>query len=388
MKFEEIAEEVQSRRNDRKEPTLDKTEEALEKLGHPEEDYEVILVGGTNGKGSTAEMISRLLQSQGFRTGKFTSPHLVTLRERIEINGEKITEREFTDLYNELKDMELTFFEFMTVAAYQYFSDREVDYAVVEVGMGGRLDATNAAENSVAVITNVGRDHSRYLGDTREEIAEEKAGIIPEEGKYLNGSEINLIDEIGSERNANRIEKITVEKEGQKFSFGEEKFEIPLKGSFQRENLEHALSIVSELEELPENLDRALEDASLQGRMEKIGEKSETILDGAHNLSALEKTVEQYQDGFICIFGVLESKEIEEMIGKIEEKASKIYVTEPDFRLAEDAGRIEEKTTVDSEVVRNPRKALEKAREEPSSQVVVTGSLYLIGDLKKSLEES
>lgn len=386
MDFREAAEDVKNRRNDRKEPTLEKTERALAELDRPDQDYRVVLVGGTNGKGSTSEMISQMLRSLGFDVGKFTSPHLSTLRERIEINGEMISEDDFLDLYAELRDMDLTFFEFMTVAAYRYFSKRDIDYAIMEVGMGGRLDATNAADNSTAVITNVGTDHSQYLGETREDIAGEKAGIIPEDGVLIDNTQMDVIRETAAKKDAERSETVEIRSNG-KFSYRDQSFELPLKGDFQKQNLETAITAVSEIEELPQDLEKSLKNVNCPGRMEKISDDPETILDGAHNAEALEKTIKSYEDGFTCVFSAIESKDIEKMIEIIEKKASKIYVTCSDFRLAEDPGKINSKISIESEVVEDSLEALQKAQKSGRGQLAVTGSLYLIGDLKKQLEE-
>lgn len=160
----------------------------LNELGNPEEDYPIILVGGTNGKGSTIAMMSSILSEAGLRVGRFTKPHLCRFTERIAVDGQEITKREVVDLYNYVKAAGErvskkmgrfpTFFECCVAMAYEYFSGKHVDIAVVEVGMGGRLDATNACDPAVSVITNVSLEHKNHLGDTVEEIAMEKAGII------------------------------------------------------------------------------------------------------------------------------------------------------------------------------------------------------------------
>ncbi|EGQ42689.1 MAG: folylpolyglutamate synthase, partial [Candidatus Nanosalina sp. J07AB43] len=164
MSYRDAVDDVTSRHSNRKDPAKNSTRKTLDLLDKPQEEYKVMLVGGTNGKGSVVEMVSELLQHQGKDVGIYKSPHLTTVRERIKYNGEKITKQEFLQLYNRIEALEtdLSFFEFTTCMAYLYFSKKNVDYAVMEVGMGGRLDATNAVEPELSIITNIGKDHSRY----------------------------------------------------------------------------------------------------------------------------------------------------------------------------------------------------------------------------------
>lgn len=388
--FEDVIQKLQERGNDRKEPTLENTGRALNQFGYPDQDYEVILVGGTNGKGSTAEMISETLQSQGFDVGTYKSPHLVTARERVQINGEKISEAEFLELYGRIAslDTRLTFFEFMTVLAYVYFSDRDVDYAVMEVGMGGRLDATNAADNSTAVITNIGKDHMKYLGDTKDQIAREKAGIIPEDGKLITNSDNEVLKEETERRNAELLRPDKVEFDDGEYIFRGQKFEIPLEGEFQKYNLENALKTVEELESLPDDLTSAFFSLECAGRMEAASENPLVIYDGAHNTSALEKTVEEYPEDFNCVFGAVESKNIEEMIEILERKASRFYVTDAGVDWSADPKEIAEHISKPVEIVEDSVEAVESAKEEAreESSIVVTGSLYLVGNIKSRKE--
>jgi len=385
MKYEEVITDLENRGNNRSEPKLDETVKSLEQLGNPEKNYEIILVGGTNGKGSTAEMISHALQIKGFRVGVFTSPHLTSFRERIRVNQKKITREDLTELYKEVNrlDTDLTFFEFTTVLGYLYFSREEVDYAVVEVGMGGRLDATNAADNSYAVITNIGRDHSDYLGETKEEISEEKAGITPKNGLLITKENFSSITEKASERNTKIVRPIKIEKKGSKYIYNNQEFKIPLNGSFQKENLENAITTVEEVEGEMEKLDKTFKNLKWPGRMDKISENPLYIHDGAHNPAALEKAVKDYPEDFICVFSALKSKNIDKMIEILEEKASKFYLTKSQIKYAEDPNKIALSCPKPSEVVQDPRAAVKKAKKE-GKPVVVTGSLYLIGDLRDS----
>lgn len=388
--YRDIIQKLQERGNDRKDPALENTEAALELLDRPDESYKVVVVGGTNGKGSTVEMISELLQSQGFEVGTFKSPHLVSLRERVKVDGEKIPRKEFLELYRRINrlDLGLSFFEFMTVLAYTYFDNQNVDYAVMEVGMGGRLDATNAANNQTAVITNIGKDHTKYLGNSLDQIAGEIAGIIPENGCLITSSENKVLEETAQENSAEILRPRKVEKQGEKFVFREERFEIPLKGGFQTGNLENALKTVEKLEGLPSSVGTALSSLQNKGRMEKISERPEIIFDGAHNVPALEKTIEEFPKDFICVFAAVNTKNIGEMIEILERKVSKFYLTDAGVEWAESPEEIAEHVSKPFEVFEDSSDAYKSAKKEVNDNgtVVVTGSLYLIGNLKKQLK--
>lgn len=389
MNYEDAVEDIESRTTGKDDITIDSVGKALESIERPDEDYEVILVGGTNGKGSTVEMISELLQNYGKKVGCFKSPHLTTLRERVRINDQKISQEDFLELYNKLNQLEqdLSFFEFMTLMGYLYFSEKEVDYAVMEVGMGGRLDATNAAEPEISVITNVALDHTKYLGDTRQEIAQEKAGIIPENGKIVSSEGLEPIKKAARERNSEIIEPYRVEKlENGGYQFEDQNFKIPVKGSFQKQNLENSLAVVNHIESIPDNLEKALSNLKCPGRMEKISENPEIILDGAHNPAAIEKTIEDLPSNFTCVFNAIEDKNSSKMIQVLEKKASRFIFTRSSIEWSEDPAILEKKCSRPSEVIKDPLKAVQKAAKKDDS-VVVTGSLYLIGEIKKNYLE-
>jgi len=383
--YRKAVDDLQSRKTGKDDITIQTVKKSLKKLGHPEKDYNVILIGGTNGKGSTVEMISEMLQHQNKDVGTSKSPHLTSVRERIQVNSQKISRDEFLTLYNTLEkyDQELSFFESIIAMSYLYFSKKDVDYAVMEVGMGGRLDATNAAEPELSVITNIGLDHTEYLGDSKEEIAGEKAGIIPRNGKIVTGENLEQILETAERRSSEKVDPLTVEKLGdRKYQFRDKKFSIPVKGSFQKQNLQNSLTAVKELEGVPENLEKALSNLKCSGRMEKISENPEIILDGAHNPPALEKTISDMPEDFICVFNSIETKDSSQMIEILEEKASKFIFTESNIEWSAEPSDIQKKCSTESEIIREPVKAVKKAAKH-GKPVFVTGSLYLIGELKQ-----
>ncbi|MFB6241521.1 MAG: folylpolyglutamate synthase/dihydrofolate synthase family protein [Candidatus Nanosalina sp.] len=387
--YSAAVDDITSRRSKKEDPTRDSTRKTLELLDHPENDYRVVLVGGTNGKGFTVEMISELLQHHGKKVGTYRSPHLTSCRERIQINGEKISKEEFLELYRRIDglDTELTFFEFMTSASYLYFSDENVDYAVMEVGMGGRLDATNVTEPDLSVITNVGDDHEKYLGETVEERAWELGGIIQSNPVVL-GEMLDTLIEIAEDRNAEILGKKVVDGNANTvLKFNGKGFQIPVRGSFQSENLGVALSAVEKLEEIPEDLGEALSGLECRGRMEVRDRNPLYIHDGAHNPSAVEKILQDLPEDFICVFNATKSKDYDKMISLLEQKASKFYFTESDVEWAtENAEKLAQETEIDYEIERDPEEAVRLARKEASLEVcvLVTGSLYLIGAIRKS----
>ncbi len=385
-RYSELKKRLFRRGDGREDPSIANTREALDALGNPEEDCRVVLIGGTNGKGSVAEMVSELLQQQGLDVGVYKSPHLVSVRERIKVNGEEVSRREFVELYREVEelDIELSFFETLTVMAYLHFSG-EVDCAVMEVGMGGRLDATNAAEAEVAVITNVGLDHTRYLGDTREEIAREKAGIIPRDGHLVTRSQLDVIEEAAEARDTEILRPASVRRRNDSLVYRGQRFTLPVEGGFQEQNLEDALKTVEVLEETPADLEAALTGLECPGRMETVSEEPLYIHDGAHNPAALEKAVEDFPDDFTCVFNALRYKDIASMVEIIERKASKFYLTKSDAPWAAEPGNIAEHIDIPHETVTEPRKAVEMAKDDAGENgaVVVTGSLYLIGKVRE-----
>lgn len=388
MGYSEAVNDITSRRSKRKNPSKESTEKTLKLLGNPEKDYKVVLVGGTNGKGSVVEMISRLLQSQGKKVGTYRSPHITSCRERIQVNSDRISRDEFTDLYKTIDGLEtdLSFFEFMTSMAYTFFSENDVDYGILEVGMGGRLDATNIAEPELSAITNVGDDHERYLGESRSERAKEKAGIIHSNPVVL-GEMMDTLIEIAESRGAEILGKKVVDGNANTvLRFRDEEFQIPVRGSFQSENLGVALSAVEKLEKIPEDLEEALSGLECRGRMEVRSTEPLYIHDGAHNPSAVEKIMKDLPEDFICVFNATKTKDYGEMISKLEEKASKIYLTESDVTWAsEKPSKLAEECQIEHEVEKDPGKAVKLAKEDSGKDgcVLVTGSLYLIGALRK-----
>jgi dihydrofolate synthase/folylpolyglutamate synthase len=390
MNYKEAVDDITSRHSKRKDPAKDTTRETLNLLDKPEEEYNVVLVGGTNGKGSVVEMLSELLQHRGKDVGIYKSPHLTTVRERIKWNGEKISKEDFLELYTSIEALgtDLSFFEFTTCMAYLYFSEKNVDYAIMEVGMGGRLDATNAVETELSVITNLGKDHSKYLGETKEKRAEELTGIAKPGKPLILGEMDEKLIEAAEDREANiKSRRALGGKTHTKLEYRGQEFQIPVRGSFQKENCGTALAAAKALSEMPQNLTKAFQGLECPGRMEVRGRRPLYIQDGAHNPSAIQRIIEDIPEDARCVFNASRDKEAEEMISILEKKTSKFYFTESDVEWAtQEAEKLAELTSKPSEVEKDPSKAVKIARREADRDgcVLATGSLYMIGAVREN----
>jgi len=424
-------------------PTLERIKKAVKELNNPQNSYISILIGGTNGKGSVCAFLESLFRNHGFKTGRFVSPHLVSENERWRINNKEISENTLKELIKEIepliKKYRLTYFESATLIAALYFQKEKVDIAIIEVGLGGRWDATKIHNPIIVGITNVSRDHTRWLGETLEEIAEEKTELIyPSRPVVLGENKKPLIEKTlqkAKERKAEVI--IPVENlssvypptvkgiyafKGELKKLSEEILPRPilqqytyislsntykkhiienaslgLYGSYQIRNSAMALTIflkASEILKFPVNTEKileALKNTSWEGRLEVIRKKPLLILDGAHNISALKETLENLQtlEKFpLVIFGAMKDKEWKEFLKLIRKYTSRIYIVEIKYHRSEKAENMEEyakklnfkeiKTFKDIDQL---LKAIEK------EEAIILGSLYLIGEVKKRIKK-
>jgi len=345
-------------------PTLERIQAFTELLGDPQRAYPVIHLTGTNGKTSTSRMVDALLRAMGLRTGRFTSPHVESMTERIAVDGEPLTEEQFLDAYREIaaytdlvdrgSDHPLSFFETVVGMAYAAFADAPVDAAVVEVGMGGTWDATNVADAAVAVLCPVSVDHTRYLGDTPEEIAVEKAGIIKPGSTVVSAVQPPAVAEVLMER----VTEVgaTLAREGLEFGVvsrvpavggqmvhlqglrGEypEVF-LPLFGAHQAHNAALALAAVEAFagdEPLDLELVReAFGQVTSPARLEIIRRSPTILLDAAHNPAGAEATAEAMQDSFtfsplIGVVGVMADKDYEGVLAAFEPVFAEVVCTQ------------------------------------------------------------
>lgn len=409
---------------------LDNTTKLLSLFGDPHQDFRTIHVAGTNGKGSTSAMIASMLQAHGYRVGLFTSPHLVSFTERIRINKKEISERDVIDLTMEIKSMiervnsglSPTFFEFITVMAFIYFSRKDVDWAVVETGMGGRLDATNVITPSVSVITKIGLDHQEFLGNTIRAIAIEKAGIIKEGIPLITALQdddaLNVIvdrsAEIGSEIYIyGRDFRSTMKRddmEGITFDYyGREtirKLYIPLSGIHQLENVSlavKALEVVLGSNLKKPSVRKGLANTRWPGRLELIKrplEQYDLLIDGAHNPSAaiaLRDAINNHYratyERILFIIGIMADKDIEGIIRPLLPISFHTIFTTPDYKRAaspELLFKIASKVGFSGEPCPTIKESLNKARAMAKglsgrTLIVITGSFYTIGEALEEL---
>jgi dihydrofolate synthase/folylpolyglutamate synthase len=399
-----------------------------ERLGHPERAFESVHIAGTNGKGSTAAMLESILRVGGLRTGLYTSPHLVRINERIRVEGQEIPDADFASTFTRLYEVieELlaggllpahpTFFECVTAMAFDYFATSGVQFAVCEVGMGGRLDATNVLLPEVAVITQIDFDHENYLGHSIEEIAWEKAGIIKPGARVVSAAE-HLIARVVLRRrvahqsaflveieNAFRIEDVTSRNGCFAFtaiatdSNSRIQVDLPLPGRFQIRNALTAIAASQMLAERGAPLDddviaRGLASTRWPGRLERIGDRPEIYLDGAHNPAAARE-IAVFWEAFLperkifLIYGAMRDKAVDEVAGILFPRASTVILTAPAQARAISAPALAEMTghhAGNVEIIADPQRAFERAVElaGPEDVIFITGSLFLVGDLRK-----
>lgn len=397
-------------------PGLERVSYLLERLGNPQAGLMTIHVGGTNGKGSVVAMLTSILREAGLRVGAYTSPHLFDWPERITINGEWIPEADFARLLGRLVPLiagmedKPTVFEALTALAFQYFRERAVDLAVIEVGLGGRFDATNVIKPLVAIITHVERDHLDLLGPTLEHVAWEKAGLAKPGVPLVTGErKPRILEIIARECAAVGAELILADSKAEvlNFSWSGQELEVEgwgqlrlgLLGPYQRENLVVALKAVEVLRRslhLPdETVKRGLAAARWPGRFQLCHQRPYILLDGAHNPSgawALRAGLELYYDRFLAggrrrlLFGVMRDKEIKAIAEALFPWFDELFFTRPDYYRAcepEVLSHLASRYGKPARTVLPAREALLRAREGLNSGdlLCVTGSLYLVGEL-------
>ncbi|MCS7138616.1 MAG: bifunctional folylpolyglutamate synthase/dihydrofolate synthase [Crenarchaeota archaeon] len=398
----------------------------LEELGNPERDYPIILVGGTNGKGSTVATISSILRESGFRVGTFTKPHLCRFTERIVVDGEEMDRKEVVEYYWRMREVGEkvseklgrfpTFFEFSTAMAFEYFSKKNVDVAVVEVGMGGRLDATNACDPLVSVITNVSLEHTKYLGDTVEKIAFEKSGIIRPGRPTVSacsGPALRVIEErcreLGSEltlvgRDV-KYEVLKSDLSGLEMNMTLKEIvlkdlKVSLRGRFQAENVSTAVASVLKFFEsigqsnFNENvLKKSLSKVSWPGRLEPISMKPLVILDCAKDPAAAEALVSSIKEimpdeKFTTVVSISSDKDYVKILNSLSKITGKFILTRhsvmgralPTESMAEVLNGLKAKFISEPTVKDAVKKALSSVGED--GKILVTGSVFTVGEAR------
>jgi dihydrofolate synthase/folylpolyglutamate synthase len=312
-------------------------------LGNPHTKLKTIHVAGTNGKGSTSHILSSILQESGYKVGLYTSPHLKDFRERIKINGDCIAKDnvvKFIESHKEYLDgNKLSFFEMTVGMAFDYFKNQEVDIAIIEVGMGGRLDSTNIIDPEISVITNIGLDHTKFLGNTQLEIAHEKAGIIKKGKTVIIGETQEELVDVFINKAKELNSKITFADQQKKHNYISD-----LQGSFQSKNIQTAISVIHELTKSNWNVDidairlgisRVHTNTGFMGRWTVLNQKPLTICDTAHNkegLSIVLKDISSIKYSKLhFVIGFVEDKELDSIIDLFPKDAI-YYFCKPDVK--------------------------------------------------------
>ncbi len=407
----------------------------LELIGHPQTKFKALQIAGTNGKGSVTRLLSTIFTEMSFRTGANYSPHLVRFNERITFNNQLISDQEIVELANDIYDavntmdnmseeMKPSFFECTTAMAFKYFEKKTCDIAAVEVGLGGRLDATTSLNPIVTAITSIGLDHVKTLGDTIEKIAYEKAGIIKERTPVICGTDISeavsVIKGIAEERNAPfyqykkdyDYEIVESQINNNKFHFYSKKIDIKgikikLNGTHQMKNASTAIMTYLTFCEKQgikfsiNNLKMALWNAYWPGRFEKLSDEPLIIVDGAHNVEGIDSLIENWKMYYgkekpILLTGMLSGKDFTSIVKSLAEISTSVIITEPNSPRETDTSLIIKeylKHKKETDVVYLPdhkascMKALDLSREK-KVPILITGSLYVIGYLKEIMNSN
>ena len=409
------------------------TVQLMQHLGNPERKFRSIHVAGTNGKGSVSHMLASVLMQAGYKVGLYTSPHLVDFRERIRINGQMIPQQRVSDFVEQHRDfmqsLQLSFFEMTVGLAFDYFATEKVDVAVVEVGMGGRLDSTNVITPDLSVITNIGFDHTQFLGDTLPKIAAEKAGIIkphvpvvigethPETKPVFEQRAAELQAPVYFADDSYRIIPIAEQPLSQngelcfptlvfkvatthsQFSILNSQFTCPLTGSYQLKNLAtlfQALVLLPSVgytiteQHILHGIARVIEDTGLHGRWEKMDEQPLTICETAHNADGVSAMLEKLSEipyrHLHLIYGCVNDKDFRKILRMLPQERTTYYYTQPSVPRAMPVGQLVEaaqKLGMPGQYFPHVSEAITAARQaaDPSHDLVlVTGSIFLVAD--------
>ncbi len=397
-------------------PGLERIRKLLGEWGNPQNKMKVVLVGGTNGKGSTVAFLSSILSADGKKTGSFYSPHLLKFNERIRVDGREIPDAEIERLEQEVKKwiekqeagMPITYFEAVTACAYRYFAEQGVEYAVMEVGMGGRLDAVNPAEEEIAIITSIGQEHTKWLGSQVSQIAYEKAGIM-KKGLAITGAGIGL-ETIRSEARKRGVNLLVLGEDfdvikskgdmgGSIFDYCNgvqlEGLRVSMLGDFQVRNAALAVCAAENLGCSETAIREGLKSAKILGRMEVLGEVPLIVADVAHNPAGVKALVDSLdvfgEKRIVCVFSCMRDKEYGEMLRVLGEKVDAFVLVKPE----------------ENERAEEPEVLLEKAKEYgeaytssgikdgigfakelagPDGMVLITGSIYMMEEVYAAVD--
>ena len=385
----------------------------LGQLGHPHLRFPSVVVAGTNGKGSVTRFLGSIMSSCGLRTAVYTSPHVIRLEERFVVDGEPISPQEFAVCFSRVAETirqaglrhHPTYFETVTATAFQYFARRRVDLAILEVGMGGRLDSTNVVDPRLSIITPVGLDHQKQLGDTVEEIAVEKAGVLRPGTPVLLSPQREEVRRVLGERAAHlgapvhdldlpSLSPLEERRGRYSFSFRGANYRLAVQGKHQVENAGVAIQASEILEEQgfsrhQSGVREGVEKSSSLGVLQKIGGNPEVFLDGGHNRDAVANLASFLRAHTTpprsLVFGIMRDKEVENALQLLEPRFERIYLTS--FKSPRVASSERLKAACPRGVVEpDPVSALKRALGKGAT-TVVAGSFYLVGEILAAIEE-
>ena len=376
---------------------LSRTIKLAKHLGNPHQKFQSVHIAGTNGKGSTSHMLASVLQESGYKVGLYTSPHLKDFRERIKVNGKFIPKKNVVGFINENRDFltenELSFFEMTVGMAFDHFAREKVEIAVIEVGLGGRLDSTNIITPEVSVITNIGLDHTAFLGDTLAKIASEKAGIIKDNIPVVIGEKQKETTDIFTEKAKQHNSEIYFA-EDLKF----DKYHTDLKGDYQNKNIKSVLGAVKVLREkgweIPEDglrngLNSVKLHTSLQGRWDILQEKPKVICDTAHNTEGLSLVFKQLKkekfQHLHIVLGVVNDKDLDKILPLFPTSAI-YYFSKPDVPRGLETEILQQKAAkfgLEGSLFNSVSEAYEAALETALDEdlVFVGGSTFTVAEI-------
>lgn len=366
-------------------------------LERPETKFKSVHIAGTNGKGSTSHMLASVLQEAGYKVGLYTSPHLKDFRERIRINGHKISEQYVIDFVEKhrpyFEENSLSFFEMTVGMAFKYFEESNVDIAFIEVGLGGRLDSTNIVSPEVSIITNIGIDHTRFLGNTLTQIAGEKAGIIKENTPVVVGRTTKETKKVfEAKANANKSD-LYLAKE-----YSGELYECDLKGDYQKENIRTTLQAIEVLktkgwniqkEGIKKGMANVVANTGLLGRWQVLQDKPKVICDTGHNPDGLTPVMKQlskeHYTNLHIVLGVVNDKDLDAILPLFPENAI-YYFTKPDISRGLDETELQKKALkfkLEGKKYKSVKKGYKAALQQATDQdvVYVGGSTFVVAEI-------
>ena len=404
MNYKQILKELYSLESVTFKQTLASMRILLKKLNNPEKRLRCIHVAGTNGKGSVCAMLNSILSNASYKVGMYTSPHLKKFNERIRINDKLISDKDIVKYYLRVKKYATnqTFFEITTAMSFLYFKEKKVDFAIIETGLGGRLDSTNVITPLISIITNVGVEHTEYLGNTIEKIAYEKAGIIKKNVPVVTASEGIALATIKKKSNNRNLKLIIINRNKIKIYCNKNyiSFDINsyknlkldnLNGSFQIENAAIAVKTIDTLEKFyniklnNKNIINGLKKVNWPGRFQFIGKN--ILVDSAHNPLAFKILIKELKNlkyqRLILVVGFSDDKDIKTISRIIGSLANKVIITKSDSIKAEKPKIIKRYFNKNALIIENPKEALKYAKNIASKKdlILITGSIFLVGEL-------